>query len=297
MIKNMRRMEPGEERYVRPPRSYELPEYRQGMKYCRSKEPYCRVARWCNYREPEVVALADELGAHELSDWEYAEAAYWWMKTHMWYELSDFYGPGKTLRIGAGACLHYNNTYIALCRCAGIKARFKSYKMKFRRLEREVFTDVDPQFASVFDASGGVIQEAETEVLIDGHWVVAYVPQTAMLTAASGWPISEFGESSLGTYFDALPGSIQRFENLSLAQGIGAKLMTKVAPATMERLNARMARVQILGRQELEDAGGIEGYNQIAQKKREFYSPDQILDQQAIKHYDKIIINQPKKPE
>jgi hypothetical protein len=30
-----------------------------------------------------VVALAHELGTYELSDQEFAEAAYWWMKTKM----------------------------------------------------------------------------------------------------------------------------------------------------------------------------------------------------------------------
>lgn len=83
MLKKMRRMDPDEERYVAPPRSYELSEYRQGMRYSTSNEPYLRRARWCNYREPEVVALAHELGAYELSDRDYAEAAYWWMKSNM----------------------------------------------------------------------------------------------------------------------------------------------------------------------------------------------------------------------
>ena len=146
-------MGPDEERYVAPPRSYELPEYRQGHEgTSTSNEPYLRRVRWCNYREPEVVALAHELGAYELSDREYAEAAYWWMKSNMWYEMSGFDGPGGTLRRGLGACLHFNNTYIALCRCAGIKARFKGYKMRFRPIEREVFADVDAEMASMWAA-------------------------------------------------------------------------------------------------------------------------------------------------
>lgn len=36
--------------------------------------------------KPEVVALAHEVGVCELPDREYAEAAYGWMKTNMWYE-------------------------------------------------------------------------------------------------------------------------------------------------------------------------------------------------------------------
>jgi hypothetical protein len=290
MLKRMRRMDPDEERYVAPPRSYELPEYRKGMKYSTANEPYLRQTRWCNHREPEVVALAHELGAYELSNREYAEAAYWWMKTNMWYEMSGFDGPGGTLRRGSGACLHFNNTYIALCRCAGIKARFKGYTMRFRPIEREVFADVDAEMASVWDAAGGEIPEAETEVCIDGTWVTAYLPQTALLTAATGWPIAEFGESSLGMYFEALPGSIERYESISFGSGMAMKLLSKIAPATLERLNVRMSRIQKVGLQELDDAGGIQEYNRIAKRKQELLSPDEILDQATLKHYDKIII-------
>jgi hypothetical protein len=290
MLIKLSRMGPDEERYIAPPRPYELPEYRKGMKYSTSKEPYVRATRWCNPREPLVVALAHELGAYELSDREFAEAAYWWMKTKMWYAMMGFDGPSATLKRGSGMCFHFTNTYIALCRCAGIKARYKSFQMKLRELEREVFTDVDPGFASVFDAAGGTIGEAEAELCIDGTWITAYLAQTVALTAATGWPICEFGEPAEGTYFDAIPGSIHRYESIRFGLGVSLKLSNMLAPATMERLNARMVRVQQVGLQEIEDAGGMQEYNKAAKRRRELFSVDEILDKQALKHYDKIII-------
>jgi hypothetical protein len=42
--------------------------------------------------------------------------------------------------------------------------------------------------------------------------------------------------------------------------------------------------------QEIEDAGGIQEYNKAAKRRRELFSADEILDKQALKHYDKIII-------
>ena len=69
-------MGPDEERYVRPLREYEIPPFRESMNYCTSNERYLRPTRWCNPREPEVIAMANELGAYELSDYEFAEAAY-----------------------------------------------------------------------------------------------------------------------------------------------------------------------------------------------------------------------------
>jgi hypothetical protein len=207
----------------------------------------------------------------------------------MWYAMTGFDGPSATIKRGSGMCFHFTNAYIALCRCAGIKARYKSFQMKFRELEREVFTDVDPGFASVFDAAGGTLGEAEAELYIDGTWITAYLAQPSAATAATAWPICEFGEPAEGTYFDAIPGSIQRFESIPFGLGVSLKLSNTLAPATMERLNARMVRVQKLGLQEIEDAGGIQEYNKAAKRRRELFSADEILDKQALKHYDKII--------
>jgi hypothetical protein len=208
----------------------------------------------------------------------------------MWYAMTGFDGPTATLRRGSGMCFHLTNTYIALCRCVGIKARYKNYRMKMRNLEREVFTNVDPGFASLFDSLGGVIEEAEVELYLDGTWTTAYLAQTAALTSATGWPVSEFGESSLDIYFNAIPGSVRHFESIPLGLGFSLKLMNILAPATMERLNARMARIQYLGLQEIENAGGLQEYNQAAKRRREINSADDLLDQAALKHYDKIIV-------
>ena len=82
-LKKLMVMGPDEERYVRPPREYELPPFRESMRRCTSNEKYLRPTRWCNPREPQVVALANELGAYELSDYEFADAAFWWVKTNV----------------------------------------------------------------------------------------------------------------------------------------------------------------------------------------------------------------------
>jgi hypothetical protein len=67
-------MDPDEERYLRPPREYEIPPFHESMKYCTSNEPYLRSTRYCNPREPEVIATANELGAYELSEYAFADA-------------------------------------------------------------------------------------------------------------------------------------------------------------------------------------------------------------------------------
>jgi hypothetical protein len=57
-LTTMRRMGPDEERWVAPPRSYELPEYRSDMKCCSSKQKYLRPLHHTNPRELNVVAFA-----------------------------------------------------------------------------------------------------------------------------------------------------------------------------------------------------------------------------------------------
>jgi hypothetical protein len=278
-----------ETRYIRPPRRYEIPPFHKGMKYCSSHEPYLRPTRWCNPREPEVVAMASELGSYELSDYEFAEAAYWFVKTKMSFEICPFDSAGATLKRGTGSCYHLINVFIALCRAAGIKARYKNYKMRLRGIEQSIFIDVDPMMTELYELGGGVIAEGEGEACIDGKWTVAYVAQNAAASAAAGWPITTFGEDSIGLYFDALPESVKRFESLPLQLGLGLRFMGLIAPATMERMNVSVHMALTIGQQEIEEAGGVEKYDQKARKRRERFSVDEILNQQMLKHSDKII--------
>ena len=288
-FRKLRFMGSDETRYVRPPRQYEIPPFHKGMKYCNSHEPYLRPTRWCNPREPEVVAMASELGAYALSDHEFAEAAYWFVKTKMSFEICPFDSAGATLKRGTGSCYHLINVFIALCRSAGIKARYKNYKMRLRGIEQSVFVDVDPMMTELYELGGGVIAEGEGEACIDGKWTVAYVAQNAAASAAAGWPITKFGEDSIGMYFDALPGSLKRFESLPLQLGLGLRLMGLLTPATMERMNASVHVALAIGQQEIEEAGGVQEYDLKARKKRERFSVDEILNQQMLKHSDKII--------
>ena len=129
-LKKFRVMDPDEERYVRPPREYEIPPFREGMRYCTSNEKYLRPTRWCNPREPEVIAMANELGAYELSDYEFADAAFWFVKTNLVAEMLPLDSVSATLKRGTGTCYHLISVWIALCRAAGIKARYKTFMMK-----------------------------------------------------------------------------------------------------------------------------------------------------------------------
>lgn len=65
--------------------------------------------------------------------------------------------------------------------------------------------------------------------------------------------------------------------------------MGLLAPATMERMNVSVHEALAIGEQEIEESGGVQAYDQKARKRCESFSVDEILNQQMLKHSDKII--------
>jgi hypothetical protein len=290
VLKKLMVLGPDEPRYVRPPRQYVLPAYREGMKRCTSNEKYLRPTRWCNPREPLVVAMAHELGAYELSDWEFAEAAYWFVKTKFAGEIVPLDSVSATLRRGTGTCMHLNSLWIALCRAAGIKARYK----RFQALLQNVVMDLDvtklvdldeteqamvPELVTAFQAFDPAGAHAEGEACIDGEWVVADVGMDPETQAYAGIPITKFGEDSIdATGWKPIPGTIERVESLPLAVGITMRLQSLLIPTVMERANVIFSEMVPLGRKIIEEAGGIEAYDRSVRRKRELFATEEIAE-------------------
>ncbi|MGB9370470.1 MAG: transglutaminase family protein [Halobacteriota archaeon] len=274
-LKKMRMMEPDEERYVRPPREYELPEYRQGMKYCKSNEKYLRPTRWCNPREPLVIGMANELGAYELSDWEFAEAAFWFVKTKFIAEFLALNSVSDSLRRGTGTCMHMNSVWIALCRAAGIKARYKSFNMMLPPSLTTGKTERGRETANMFNRG---MPEIEGEVYVDGKWVVGHVAMRPEYLARGYLPIPRFGEDAIGLTFPLAPGAtIKRYESIPLWMWFVVKAMMSFIPASMERANLVVLKALLTGSQVIEEAGGLEAYDRAARSKSESLPVDEIV--------------------
>ncbi len=273
-LKRMRVMDPDEERYVRPPREYELPAYREGMKYCRSNEKYLRPTRWCNPREPLVIAMANKLGAYELSDWEFAEAAYWFVKTKFVVEFLSFNSVSETLERGTGTCLHLNSVWVALCRAAGIKARYKTFTMV---LPPSFTNTASERSQATVNMLNRGTPEVEGEICIDGKWEVGHVAMRPEYLARGHLPISRFGEDAIGLTFPLAPGAkVKRFEGLSWTLGIQEKVLLPLLKAAMERADLAVLRALSQGSAILEEAGGLEAYDRKARRKMELFSEDEI---------------------
>ena len=284
-LRRFRVMDADEERYVRPPREYEIPPFHESMRYCTSNEKYLRPTRWCNPHEPEVVAMANELGAYEKSDYEFAEAAYWFVKTKMAVEMLPLNSVSATLKRGTGTCYHLISVFIALCRAAGIKARYKTFRMKL--LEGWLDIEMSEQEAMMAPMFNMGVPEGEGEAYIDGTWVVAHVAMRPELLAFHGLPITRFGDDAIGMTFTLIPGTIKRFESLSLRLGIATKAGMWLAPATMERATlAAQARLPE-GRQVIEKAGGIEAYDQKVRRNLKLFSP--VIE---IKHDEALVFEE-----
>lgn len=264
-VRRLRQLQPTEEQYVRPPRRYELPAYVPGMQVCTSREKYLRPTRYCNPRAPAVVAMAQALGAYQVSDADFARAAFEFAKEKLVLEILPFDGVEDTLRRGTGTCFHLISVFIALCRAAGIKARYKMFAMSMIQSWQDGLA-IDPLAKKWYDSMGYFMIEGEGEAFVDGRWVVAHVGPSAERQAANGIPITRFGEDAIGIWFFARPGTIMRLESVPPGLGQGSRLLQRIAPGSMKRVSLGVLKQIERGRRIIQEAGGVQAYDEQARR-------------------------------
>jgi hypothetical protein len=267
-LKKLRKLPPNAERYIRPKRDYEIPEFKPNMKVINSNEKYLRPTLFCDHHDPEVVAFAHKFGAFKKSDREYAETAFEFVKEDLSLEICPLDGVGVTFRRGTGTCFHLISAFIALCRAAGIKARYKVFAMNMIQAWYETTVEADPLVKKWYDSMGYFMLEGEGEAFIDGEWVVAHVGPKAERQAAAGIPITKFGEDSIGRWFFAIPGTIMRMESIPYGFSGSTKFLKKLTPGSMERVNLSILKQIERGRKIIEDAGGVEAYDRMARAEK-----------------------------
>ena len=236
IIRKLSQIPSSGKQYIRPKRRYVLPKFEKNMKYCNSKEKYLRPTLYCNSHSPEVIALAHELGAYKISDKEFALAAFEFAKRKITLEMMPLDGVENTIRRGTGTCLHEITVFVALCRAAGIKARYKLYSLTMIQAWEDTMI-VDPMVKKFQDAMGYFMIHGEGEVFLDGKWIVCDVGPTPERQAASKIPISQFGEDSIGMWLDAIPGTILITESLPYGLNIMMRFVQKIAPMTIDKVN------------------------------------------------------------
>lgn len=261
--------------YTRPPRRYDLPKYDKNMKYCNSNEKYLRPTLYCNSKSPEVIAIANKLGAYNKSDREFAEAAFDFAKRKITLEMMPLDGVENTLKRGTGTCLHEITVFVALCRAAGIKARYKLYSLTMIQAWEDTMI-VDPLVKKFQDAMGYFMIHGEGEVFLDGKWVVCDVGPTPERQAATKTPISKFGEDSIGMWLNAVPGTIMYTESLPYGLNIMMRFVQKIAPMTVDKVNKNILDEINLGKKILKEKGEKE-YDSEIRKSFKPKFPDPVI--------------------
>jgi hypothetical protein len=109
--------------------------------------------------------------------------------------------------------------------------------------------------------------EGEGEIFLNGHWTVAHVGPTAERQAAAGIPITRLGEDAIGVWFIARPGTIMRFESVPLGMASGSRILKRIAPGSMERVNLSVMRQTQQGQAVLAAAGGVAAYDAAVRSK------------------------------
>lgn len=266
-LKKLRVIHQGEERFVRPPRPYELPVYREGMKCGVTSEKYLRPTLDCNPCAPEIVAMAHALGAFQVSDFEFTKRAFEFVKEQVQLEIVPMNSAEETLRRGSGTCFHLITLFIALCRAAGIKARYKMFAMTMIKAWYDAMVGADPLVKKWYNAMGFFTIEGEGEAFVNGKWMVAHVGPTAARQASAGIPITTFGEDSIGVWFFPVPGTIMTMESMPYGLGGSTRMLYKIAPASMERVNISIQMQEAMGRKVIAEAGGVAAYDAAARKR------------------------------
>ncbi len=274
-IKKLSKIANTEDQYVRPPLRYELPKYMEGMKYCDSNEKYLRPTLFCNSRAPEVIALAHKLGAYKKSDREFAEAAFNFAKRKLTLEMMPLDAVENTIRRGTGTCLHEISVFVALCRAAGIKARYKLYSLTMIEAWSDTLI-VDPMVKKFSDAMGYFMIHGEGEAYIDGKWVVCDVGPTPERQAATNIPITKFGEDSIGVWFSAVPGSIMKVESMSYGLNAMMRFVNKLAPVTVDKVNSNVQEQIKQGAKILKEKGE-ENYDEEVRRTFKPIFPEAVL--------------------
>ena len=260
-LKKIRKLNPTDQHYIRPQRTYTIPKYTKDMQFSNSNEKYLRPTLYCNHTDPEVIALAHHLGAYKKTDYEFAQNAFHFVKEQMPLEICPFNEVGQTFQRGTGTCFHLITAFIALCRCAGIKARYKMFAMNMIKAWYDAVVDVDPLVKKWYYSMGYFMIEGEGEAYIDGKWRVAHVGPKAERQAAAGIPITKFGEDSIGQWFFPIPGTIMRMESIPYGLGGSTRILKKIAPGSMERVNISIQNQIERGGEIIKEAGGLEAYD------------------------------------
>ena len=241
---------------------YEIPKFSNKMKYCNSDEKYLRPTYLCNPHEREIIAMANKLGAFKESDFDYCENVFNFVNGNIRIDFSNPKSAVECLRWGNGTCIDKLNLFIALCRAAGIKARYRLYSPQGVEALYNLYMSADPLVQKWVDALNFFILHGSGEAKVDGKWLISDVSADFYHAPPHNIPIPHFGEDPADLWIKPAKGLWQP-EGLP----IGLKLLGSI-PFLLFRGTGRAINMNI---------------------KMNFEEGKKILDSIDLETYDKEV--------
>jgi len=243
-----------EPEFKRPCRRYEVPQLEVYASNSRLECKYLRPTLYCNPFSGLIIAMANRLGAGESTDWDFCEKAFEFVKRNISIELLPLDEAEATLIRGTGTCLHKLNLMVALCRAAGIKARYKLYVLSSVENLELAFGDARKS-RQWYQSLGKVLFHGEVELYLGGCWVTCSPGLSDERQASLNLPITRFGEQAIGVWYSVEPGSITRVESIFYGLNILMKSAKKLAPSFIDKANIKLAKQCKTGRKILDESG------------------------------------------
>jgi hypothetical protein len=256
------------------------------MKSCISEEKYLRPTLFCNCRASEIIALAHQLGAYQKTEREFAEAAFEFAKRKVILEIIPLDDVDRIVHRGTGTCLHKISVFIALCRAAGIPARYKFFALTILDNFLAPALDHAPLMKQWSDAMGYFLLHGAGEVYIEGKWINADVGAEPQRQASSWMPITKLGEDAAGLWLFPIPGTTLLRESIPLGLGIPSKiLMNHLVPNSVAGINIGILEQIEKGKKIIEEAGGEAAYDAEARRRRR----QATIKNELLKKQDSIV--------
>lgn len=264
--------------WVKDDPPYEIPEYQEGMKFNDSNKRFLRPTHLCDSTAPEIIALANKLGAFKKSDYEYAEACFNFVKENIKLAFNPMAGAVETLKMGYGTCVHQLSLFAALCRAGGLSARYHLYSLALVESMYDSMVGPSPIIRDWYDAFGTFMLHGTGEVKIDGEWVVADPTFTPKYEAAMGVPLAKLGDDPLGKWNYPVEGTEMFLEGLPYGVGINWDFLVNwIAPKEARKICKNLDIGREKGRKILEETGREE-YDKKVRKKYEAKMPSITLE-------------------
>jgi hypothetical protein len=221
-----------------------------------STEKYLRPTWGVDPSAPEILALAQQLGAGQASKRDFADSAFKFVKNRIFWSMDwPMGGAVGTLKAGYGTCLHKMSLLVALLRANKIPARYRMLGVRMVRQLYDLSVGVDPLGSKVYDSIGFIYGHGCVEMLLDGEWVPADVTWDENLEVGLDLPLSKLGMDPEGVWYFAVPGMALRMEGLPIFLDFFGPMLPAMYRGMFDILNERFEKTRKTGRERLQEIG------------------------------------------